>query len=349
MSRFSARWRARARTVAGQWTAWKGQWEVERHLERALEGDGPIIAGPWCSEVGYEVLYWIPFLRWVMAAYRIPENRLIALSRGGTASWYRGVAGRYVEIFDHIPPSEYGARAAAGHIKQRETSAFDTGVVRRVSEALALPASTAVLHPSLMFRWFAPFWSGHETLGFVERHTRYASIVSPQVDIPIALPAEYAAVKLYRARSLPDEPAVRAQLRTLVDALSDRMPVVHLDTGLGLDDHADYALDSRGRRLSVNGLLEPRTNLAVQTRIAAGARVFVGTCGSLAWLTPLLGIPTIPVFTDASFLHAHLHLARRVYGRVGAAPFSPVDLSGVIHAGLAWAAPHAAVASSRES
>jgi hypothetical protein len=49
-----------------------------------------------------------------MAAYRIPENRLIALSRGGTASWYRGVAGRYVEIFDHVPPSEYSARAGHG-------------------------------------------------------------------------------------------------------------------------------------------------------------------------------------------------------------------------------------------
>ena len=73
----------------------------------------------------------------------------------------------------------------------------------------------------------------------------------------------------------------------------------------------------------------------MQTRIIAGARMYVGTCGSLAWLAPLLGVPTLPVFTDASFLHAHLHVARRVYGRVGAATFSPVDLTGMLDAGLA--------------
>jgi hypothetical protein len=87
--------------------------------------------------------------------------------------------------------------------------------------------------------------------------------------------------------------------------------------------------------VSLNGRFHPSTNLAVQTRIVAGARLFLGTCGSLAWLAPLLGVPTVPLFTDASFLHAHLHLARRVYGRVGAASFSPVDLAGILDAGLA--------------
>jgi hypothetical protein len=190
-----------------------------------------------------------------------------------------------------------------------------------------------------MFRWFAPFWSGHQTLSFVERHTRFARISAPAIDLPVQLPQEYAALKFYAARSLPDQPAVRAQLRVLVDSLSERMPIIHLDTGLGIDDHVDYALGSNERFISLRGYLNASTNLAVQTRIVAGARLFVGTCGSLAWLAPLLGVPAVPVFTDASFLHAHLHVARRVYGRVDAASFSPVDLSGIIDAGLAIAVP----------
>jgi ADP-heptose:LPS heptosyltransferase len=161
------------------------------------------------------------------------------------------------------------------------------------------------------------------------------------------LPPEYAAVKFYRARSLPDQPAVRDQLRALVDSLSERMPVVHLDTGLGLDDHADYTLNSHDRVLSVSGRLDARSNLAVQTRIVAGARVFVGTCGSLAWLAPLLGVPTVPIFSDASFLHSHLHVARRVYGRAGAAAFSPIDLTGIMDAGLAIGSQRAGAASGR--
>ena len=270
-----------------------------------------------------------------MAAYRIPESRIVVMSRGGTASWYAGVGSRYVEVLDHVAPDELAARAAAGTLKQRDVSDLDRRLVKRATETLGLGEAVKVLHPSLMFRWFAPFWSGHETLGFVERHTRYARVEPPNVELPFALPAEYVAVKFYGARSLPDEPAVRLQLRTLAEAVSDRFPIVQLDTGLGIDEHPDLPLGARARITSVSGSLDARTNLAVQTRIIAGARMFVGTCGSLAWLAPLLGVPTVSVFTDASYLHAHLHLARRVYGRVGAGRFSPVDLAGLIDAGLA--------------
>ena len=328
-----ARWRSRAHRCAEQWGSWRRQWQVERELEQVVAGDGPIIVGPWLSEVGYEVLYWIPFVRWVTAAYRVAPSRLVALSRGGTAAWYGDIAPRYVEIFDHASPADLALRARAGELKQRDWSDLDRMLVARAAEAHSL-GDAPVLHPSLMFRWFAPFWSGHEPLAFVERHTRHARIDPPRTAAPIPLPAQYVAVKFYAARSLPDHPEVRAQLRSVVSALADRFHVVQLDTGLGLDDHGDYSMGHSDRIESVSGRLDARTNLAAQTRIIAGARMFVGTCGSLAWLAPLLGVNTIPVFTDASFLHAHLHVARRVYGRLGAGRFAPVDLSGLVDAGL---------------
>jgi len=85
--------------------------------------------------------------------------------------------------------------------------------------------------------------------------------------------------------------------------------------------------------------MTPQNNLAVQTEVIRRAERFIGTCGSLAWLAPLLGVPTVPIFTDASFLHAHLHLARRVYGRAGGGTFSPIDLTGLVDAGLAIGRP----------
>jgi hypothetical protein len=269
---------------------------------------------------------------------------MIVMSRGGTASWYRDISSRYVEVLDHASPGELALQAAGGAVKQRAVSAFDERLVNAASRALGLGDSVSVLHPSLMFRWFASFWSGQETLGFVERHTRHARIEAPDVAVPFALPAEYVAVKFYGARSLPDEPAVRMQIRAMCDALGQRFHIVQLDTGLGLDDHADMRLAAGPRITSIGGLLEPRTNLAVQTRIIAGARMLVGTCGSLSWLGPLLGVPTVPVFTDASFLHAHLHVARRVYGRVGGGRFSPLDLAGLVDAGLTIGRPQGIVA-----
>ena len=328
-----ARWRSRARRVGHQWSTWRSEWNVERDLERAVSGNGPILAGPWLSEVGYEVLYWVPFLRWVTKAYRIPPERLVVMSRGGTHSWYRDFAARYVEVFDHVKPADMATRGSTGSLKQRDLSDDDRQLVRRAADELGVP-DVNVLHPSLMFRWFAPFWSGHESIGFVERHTRHSRIAPPAIDLPIALPRDYIAVKFYAARSLPDTPLVRQQLRSLVSSLAEHAPLVQLDTGLGLDDHADYHFGRDDRVISIEGTLDPRTNLAVQTRIIAGARFFVGTCGSLAWLAPLLGVRTVPVFSDAAFLHAHLHVARRVFDRVDAAGFSPVDISGLQEAGL---------------
>ena len=99
------------------------------------------------------------------------------------------------------------------------------------------------------------------------------------------------------------------------------MPVVLLDTGLVLeDDHADYAFDAGARVVSAKPWMTPRNNLGVQTQIVAGAQAFVGTCGSLAWLAPRLGVDTSALFVDPKWLHAHLPVAMRAYAQAGRRP-----------------------------
>jgi hypothetical protein len=163
-------------------------------------------------------------------------------------------------------------------------------------------------------------------MGFVDAHTRFTRhTVAPIVD-PALLPREYIAVKFYAARSLPDTAEIRGLLRATVAALAERLPVVLLDTGLVLqDDHADYALTSRGV-ISARPLMTPQNNLGVQTQIVAGARAFVGTCGSIAWLAPRLGVDTSAMFVDAQWLHAHLAVAMRAYHKLGAGRFAVTDL-----------------------
>ena len=108
-------------TACGEQAAAFGEeWQVERDIAAVARGRGPIIAGPWLSEVGFEVLYWIPFLRWFEDRYRIDPERVIAVSRGGVAGWYGDLAARYVEIFDHLSPEEFGRRNRERH--QREES-----------------------------------------------------------------------------------------------------------------------------------------------------------------------------------------------------------------------------------
>jgi hypothetical protein len=301
------------------------QWRAERELERIVRRGRTLIVGPWLSEVGYEVLYWVPFLRWVKAAFRLDKDRVVAVSRGGVASWYDDIATRYVDVWDEFDPGQFAARTAERRsAKQLEDSAFDRDVVAAVQRRIGARA-VDVLHPALMFRLFSLFWSGQRPMSFLDSHTRFARPAVPPIIDPGLLPSEYVAVKLYAARSLPDSPETRRVLGGLVGALADQHIVVLLETGLAVDEHSDYQF-SAGRIISARRWMTPRNNLGAQTQIIAGARAFVGTCGSVAWLAPMLGVKTSALFVDPQWLHAHLSVALRVYHRMNAARFSPLDL-----------------------
>ena len=322
-----------------QFQSHREEWAIEREIEAAVAGDEPILFGPWTSEVGYEALYWVAFVRWVKTQYRLKTDRLTVMSRGGVGSWYADVTPRYIEIFDRMTPAEFGRRnaerlTAAGTAKQISVGTFDAELIDMARRELRAPR-LRVVHPSLMYRLFRQFWIGHRPLGFLEAHTRFERMRPPAGDLRIpGLPAEYVAVKFYAAQSLPDTPDNRRVVRRIVDALAEQYPVVLLDTGLAVDEHTDYALAGGARVISVREFMQPSDNLGVQTQIIAGARGFAGTCGSIAWLAPMLGVDTMAVMTDSRFLHTHLHAARWVYRALDAGAFAPLDLSAFTTFGL---------------
>jgi hypothetical protein len=309
-----------------QWS--RAAWDVEREIETIINRERTVVVGPWLSEVGFEALYWVPFLRWVKAAFRLDPARVVAVSRGGTGSWYQGVAGSYFESWDHIDPIQFARRTSErGATKQLEASDFDDEIVRLVERQVG--ERVAVLHPSLMYRLFSLFWSGQRPMSFLDAHTRFEPMAAPQILEDGRLPREYVAVKFYGARSLPDTPDVRRVLAWFVERLAERTHVVLLDTGLVLDEHTDYAFSASGHVISAKPWMKPATNLAVQSQIIAGAQAFVGTCGSVAWLAPMLGVNTSALYVDPKWLHAHLGVMLRACHRAGAAHFAALDLRGL--------------------
>jgi hypothetical protein len=176
-----------------------------------------------------------------------------------------------------------------------------------------------------MFRLLRHFWLGNDALQQVLDHTRYRRVAPPRGLAP-GLPPSYIAMKFYTGRALPDTPAHRDVLRAVVERFSREAPVVVLSTGLALDEHQDYVFRDVPGVLTLEGALNPQNNLAVQTAVIAGATRFVGTCGSLAWLAPMLGTETFALYADDHFLTPHLYAAAQVYAGIGAARFTPVHL-----------------------
>jgi len=321
-----------------QAAAIRREWRLEREIAAVAAGRGPIVAGPWLSEVGFEVLYWVPFLRWFEDRYRVDPGRVIAVSRGGVHEWYRDVAGRYVEIFDHLTPDTFARRNAerrdrdeSGGQKQITPGPLDrelADVARRAAGA----SDASLCHPGLMYRLFNEFWFGHRPLDLVISHTRYVPLTMPR-PAGIPLPERYVAVKFYTGAALPDTAEHRGALRDLVRGIAVHTPVVMLDTGLATDEHEDYLFRDLENVTALGDHLTPATNLDVQTRVIAHAQAFVGTCGSLAWLAPMLGVDTVAVYAEDRFLISHVFFARHAYRQIGAARFDTLDLRAAMTLG----------------
>jgi len=308
---------------------YRAERRVKRQLARAGSGRRPIIAGPWTSEVGYEVLYWLPFLRWALDRYDVRAERVVALSRGGTAAWYQGIADRYVEIFDLIDPAEFAAYAATrrghGDQKQLTPSQIDRELVARACRQLGIEGA-ALWHPGLMYQLFRSFWYGDRSRHFLFRHTDFRYPAPREGEGGLSLPEEYVAVKFYTGPALPDTEANRSAVRELVERLAARTPVVVLEAEWTTDEHRDYGFDGIRGVTTLRAALNPKTNLGVQSSVIAGARQFVGTCGGLAWLAPFLGVDTLAVYEDDRYLTPHLYTAQYAYRRTRAARFTTLNL-----------------------
>ena len=302
---------------------------IRRELRRVARGHGPIIVGPWLSEVGYEVLYWVPFLRWYCDRYSVDPSRVVVVSRGGVASWYRDVGTRYIELLDLFDVPTFAARNAERQRQgEQKQHGWPTSTARFSSSARAARRERAtVCHPSVMFRLLRQFWLGNESLQYIQEHTKYARVDLADVPGLPALPERFVAMKFYSGKAIPATERNRQLLRALVERVAAESPVVTLDTGLAVDEHQDLLFDGIPGVTNLASHLTPQRNLGVQAAVIQRASAYVGTCGGLAWLAPLLGTKTLAVYADDELLAPHLYAARQVYRAVDAASFTTLELN----------------------
>lgn len=300
---------------------------VDTRLKRLSRTSQPVLIGPWSGEVGFELLYWIPFVTWVVRKAGVSPDRITVLSRGGPRSWYAHLGGRYVDVLSQVSPEQFRTQTQAAK-KQQALGPFDREMVRRTiaDHGLGRPF---LLHPGLMYKLFIPFWKQTATVRRVEKYTEYGTIAKPTVPaLAGRLPADYVAVRFYFSSSFPDTPENRAFVERTVNALSQAGHVVLLNTSFHLDDHRDFSPGQSARIHHVDDLMTPDGNLDVQTAVIAGARAFVGTYGGYAYLAPLCGVPSVAFYSvrEAFFAH-HLELAERVFRRLGAGSLVALDVA----------------------
>jgi len=293
------------------------------------------VVGPWCGEVGFELLYWIPFVRWLVERARIDGQRLIVVTRGGASLWYRDLASRSTELFDLVGVDEF--RTHAPTWKQDRISTFDRQLLSRVLAESGL-CRVRLLHPQVMYRLFTAYWKEEAVFEPIDAFLRYRPLSSPPPHpVTTTLPTEYIAAKFYFSQSFPDSPENRAFVQRTIATAAAQAPVVLLSTGAHVDDHRDAEVG--GPRVQTV-TTDVRDNLAAQSAIVAGARGFIGTYGGFSYLAPLYGVDSLSFFSARDRLVPfHLDHALRTFGTMGAGRFLACDVADAHLVTLAFERP----------
>ena len=307
---------------------------IPRVIDKMHKIDRPLIVGPWLSEVGFELLYWLPFLNWVKTYREFDQERMIIVSRGGVASWYRNIGNHYVDVFDFFTPEQLKKRneeqIASGQMKQRAFTDFEREVVKLVKVSIQR-RDVQMFHPMYMYRLFYPYWKSRTSINLIENFASFKRLPSLDIsDISAKLPDRYIAVRFYHNTAFPETEANVIFVRKLLTRITETTDVVLLNPGYDLDDHWDLKPDVTRKVHPIDHLLEPSNNLDVQTKVICGAQAFIGNYGGLSYLAPFYGVRSLAFYSSPAHVAPHhLDLMYRVAAKLKRGSYVALDVEGL--------------------
>jgi hypothetical protein len=302
---------------------------VRKEIASVAAGSDPVLAGPFTGEIGFELLYWIPMVRWAAREFPELQGRLVYVSRGGVKDWLVGLDAYYVDLLSLLPPEDFATHRALSD-KQRQVREFEERAVEAVKHRLGFKRAN-VLHPSVLYNAYFRFLKVNELVypkSLLHQEDGTATGLTSiyrAIDVPPLppelefLPDEYVAVHFYSSESFPESDESRRFAARVIDALAKRTNVVLLGHRFEIDDHRklDSAeLDSTDHHsvITIDHLMRPENNLTIQTPVVGRARAFVGTYGGFSYLSPFLGVPSLSFSMDRSRTHSwHQVLAQRLF------------------------------------
>lgn len=282
-------------------------------LRRLAASKRPIVVGPWRSEVGFEALYWLPFLRWMLATYTIDPGRLVIVTRGGAQLLYGGAHGVDLYALRSVASVRAENLYDYQHTQQQKQvrcTAWDRDVLKEAAaQVIGRGAKYHILHPSWMYWCLSPFWDEERGFKFLQSMTDFTPIPKlPVARIP-NLPPKYVAMRWYsRATFNAQHPDVVSYIQHLTSMVAAQTPVVLLNQPHEGDDHTDVLVEHPN--VHPVAAVPPSENLALQAQILSHATAFVGTYGGVAQLALRLGVPSVSAYHEwGGTMGGHLDLS----------------------------------------
>jgi ABC-type polysaccharide/polyol phosphate transport system ATPase subunit len=270
---------------------------IERTLTQLASLERPFIAGPYLSDSGWEVLCWLPFVRWVRRQVGTPPNA-IGLTHGDVSAWYTGVTDSFVDIYNLVSPADYERRNTerieeTSSKKQLAISTFERDLMEMVASVGGF-ADPKALHPSLVLALSAKVARGG--LGVKEIADRAVYAPLTVTDPGLGLPNDYIVVALNFVKRFPDSHVNRLLVADVVREASRLAPVVVLgelewlwsDKHLSDDGNVQHGLRSAA--------IEPRHARQKEAAVIGRARAVVGNVNGPVTFAPFCGVPGLCLY-----------------------------------------------------
>lgn len=262
--------------------------------------------------MGFEALYWLPFLHQWRHECGIERDRLIPISRGGASIWYDAPQG--VELYAMRTPQAVRVENRlrqhdAGMMKQTHVRDFDRRVYKDVAETLGLHGYLT-LHPANMYQTLRPFWDGETGIQWLNSRMRFNPFPTFGLD-GVTLPEKFIAVRFYFRPTFQRTPLNIEFATHCIRMVAKRQPVVILNNPHMLDDHLDFVPKGEPNVSVLSDLVDltPQNNLAIQGAVLQRAMGYVGTYGGMAQLALRMGKPSISLYDEwhgTALPHRHL-------------------------------------------
>lgn len=282
----------------------------------------PIVIGPWRSEVGFEVLYWIPFVLHRLFVAQAEKSRVHVITRGGAGPWYGFPDDHTLDLFDlysgDVGLAELREQAhrdvvQRGSLKQFVTTAFDREILDRACRHWGL-RNPIILHPRTMYHVFRPFFAQEVSLEYVLQRTAWDLIPTPM--LPEGLPPTYYVAGFYARATLSGHFSVVQRVNQIVRGIARHTPVVLLKNPHHLDDHVDLPIEGEG--IQVASEVAPNKTLALHTALIGHSQGFLGTYGGISQLALRMKKPVRSFFqTLEGTSWAHLALSHWIAHQMG--------------------------------
>lgn len=284
------------------------------YLKRLANSTRPILIGPWRSEVGFEALYHLAFLRWAVKYAGLAPERLVTVTRGGAALLYGTAA---VDLYtlrsvDEVRLENQYDWQGTKLQKQTRVTDWDRDVLKSAAnKALGRGRAYHVLHPSWMYWALEPFWSEQRGMAYLQSMTDYTPIGRAKGG-DLELPAHFVAMKWYSRATFPgQDEKVRQAIAQMVGLVGAQTPIVLLTGHPDVDDHVD--LDVQHPTVLRLPKVSAEHNLTQQIHALSRADAFVGTYGGVAQLALRMGIPSCSLYHQwGGTAHAHLSLSSAI-------------------------------------